>query len=309
MAILTYIPSEEGNLKKNGIENLSFASKLASDLGTEVVAIADGLNDPDKLGEYGATKVISFGESYGLPQDKVAMISQVAQADDYIVLSANAMGRSMAGQLGAKLDKAVITNVVDYPSSVSPLTVKRKAYSGKAFEICSTSQAAVITISPNSLSLENAATTAAVETASLEDKNAAIEFGGVQKDAGAISLADAEVIVSGGRGLKGPENWHLIEDLAKTLNAATGCSKPVSDIGWRPHSEHVGQTGKAVAPTLYFAVAISGAIQHLAGISSSKVIVAINTDPDAPIFKAADYGMVADAFEVMPKLNELIASR
>ena len=217
-------------------------------------------------------------------------------------------GKCIGPRLSIDLDASYISNVVEIPTESFPITIKKKAFSGKAFEIAQTSsKKCVLALSPNAYTInESPKASCQIDTFSFTVESSNVTFDKLEKSSGKISLAEAEVVVSAGRGLKGPENWDMIEELADLLDAGTACSKPVSDIGWRPHSEHVGQTGKAIAPNLYIAVGISGAIQHLAGVSSSKVVVAINTDPEAPFFKAADYGIVGDAFQVIPRLIEEI---
>jgi len=224
---------------------------------------------------------------------------------EVVVLSSSADSKYLAPLLGVNLEASVVSNVVELPVSTSPFVVKRTAFTNKAFQETQINTSnKVICVSNNAYGIHENATDAVTEAFSVNTGAGGVEVVSVDKATDKVSIADAEVVVSGGRGLKGPENWHLIEDLAEVLGAATACSKPVSDIGWRPHSEHVGQTGKPVASNLYIAIGISGAIQHLAGINSSKVKVVINTDPEAPFFKAADYGIVGDAFEVVPKLIE-----
>ena len=225
-----------------------------------------------------------------------------------IVISNSNTGKCIGPRLSIDLDASYISNVVEIPSESSPIIIKKKAFSGKAFEIAqTTSSKCVLALSPNAYTItENPNPNCQTDTFDFTTESSNVTSEKVEKSSGKISLAEAEVVVSAGRGLKGPENWGMIEELADLLDAGTACSKPVSDIGWRPHSEHVGQTGKAIAPNLYIAVGISGAIQHLAGVNSSKVMVAINTDPEAPFFKAADYGIVGDAFEVVPRLIEEI---
>jgi electron transfer flavoprotein alpha subunit len=211
--------------------------------------------------------------------------------------------------LSVKLKAGLVVGVVGLPSTDGAFVVRKKVFSGKAFaEVQVNSDVKILTVAVNSFSLVKNAAAAAITAfaPSLPESDFRLVSKEVAKSTGTLSVSEAEVVVSGGRGLKGPENWGLLEDLAKVLGAATACSKPVSDSGWRPHHEHVGQTGKAIAPNLYFALGISGAIQHLAGINSSKVIVAINKDPEAPFFKAADYGIVGDLFEVLPKLTEAV---
>mgnify|MGYP001177394658 FL=1 len=224
---------------------------------------------------------------------------------DRIILSSSSDSKYLAPLLAAKIDASYLNNVINLPSNLNPFTVRRTAFTNKAFsDTSSSSKNIIIGLSNNSFGLVENSVSLSEEDfqVNLENSNLAVES--TEKASGTISIADADIVVSAGRGMKGPENWNLIEDLANTLGAATACSKPVSDMGWRPHSEHVGQTGKPVATNLYIAIGISGAIQHLAGINSSKIKVVINNDPEAPFFKAADYGVVGDAFEVVPKLNE-----
>ena len=236
-----------------------------------------------------------------------AIIANAAKSEDakVVVVSSSADSKYLAPLLAVGLDAGYVSNVVEAPSSVSPFTVKRTTFTNKAFtntEI--TTDVKVVGLSNNSFGLVESGGSASVEEFSPSIPDSGVSVESVDKATDKVSIADAEIVVSGGRGLKGPENWGMVEELAEVLGAATACSKPVSDLGWRPHSEHVGQTGKPVASNLYIAIGISGAIQHLAGINSSKVKVVINTDPEAPFFKAADYGVVGDAFEVVPKLIE-----
>jgi electron transfer flavoprotein alpha subunit len=220
-----------------------------------------------------------------------------------VIISNTYTGKSLAPRVAQLMNASLATNVVSLPDTSNGFSVKRGVFSGKAFAYVNLSRnSKVLAITPNSFEIKTFGETAAIENSSVSVGSSSINIDAVNKVTGKIPLTEAEVVISGGRGLKGPENWHLIEDLATALGAATACSKPVSDMDWRPHSEHVGQTGITIKPNLYIAVGISGAIQHLAGVSSSKVIVAINKDPEAPFFKAADYGIVGDAFEIMPQL-------
>lgn len=302
--IVTYIEIENGQIKKAGLEQLTFSADLAAKQGTEVKAVVSDQIDASEVAKYGAEHIVNLSETPTRNIDVLETLKSIVEEADTVVLSGNAVGRSIAGGLAIATSKVAVSNVTALPLSAN--SFKRKAFSSKAFETVSTTKPAVITLLPSSIDPVENSKESASQTKPASQSDLAIVSKGVSKDSEGLSLNDADIIVSGGRGLKGPENWHLIEDLAKTLGAATGCSKPVSDIGWRPHSEHVGQTGKAVAPTLYIAAGISGAIQHIAGISNSKCIVGINTDPEAPIFKAADYGIVGDAFEILPQLNELL---
>jgi len=310
MSVLVYTESENGKLKKVAFECVSYAKAIADDMGTTVTAVAVNADDTDSLGNYGATKVLSIKNSdLGTFNAKkyAAAIENAAKQEDskVVIVSSSADSKYLAPILAVGLNAGYVSNVVEKPSNLVPFTVKRTAFTNKAFantEI--NTDVKLIGLSNNSFGLVESGGSANVEdfSPSLPDSGVAVES--VDKAVGKVTIADADVVVSGGRGLKGPENWGLVEDLAEVLGAATACSKPVSDLGWRSHSEHVGQTGKPVATNLYIAIGISGAIQHLAGISASKVKVVINTDPEAPFFKAADYGIVGDAFEVVPVLTE-----
>ena len=310
MSILVYTESEKGKLKKTALEVVSYAKAIADQMGTTVTAVAVNADNAESLGNYGAAKVLSVkNDALNKFNAKAyaAVIEQAAKQEGakVVVVSSSADSKYLAPLLAVGLEAGYVSNVVEAPSSTSPFVVKRSVFTNKAFantEI--TTDVKVVGLSNNSFGLVELGGTASVEdfSPSLPDSGVTVES--VDKATDKVSIADAEIVVSGGRGLKGPENWGMIEELAEVLGAATACSKPVSDLGWRPHSEHVGQTGKPVASNLYIAIGISGAIQHLAGINSSKVKVVINTDPEAPFFKAADYGVVGDAFEVVPKLIE-----
>ncbi|MCC1483846.1 electron transfer flavoprotein subunit alpha/FixB family protein [Winogradskyella immobilis] len=310
MSILVYTESDNGQFKKTALEVVSYGKAIADKIGTTVTAIAINVNDTSELGNYGASKVLNVSnESLNTFNAKAyaGIIQQAAEKEgsDVVVLSSSADSKYLAPLLAVGLDAGYASNVVEAPSNITPFTVKRTAFTNKAFtntEI--TTATKIVGLSNNSFGLVEASGSATTEDFSPSLPESGVVVESVDKATDKVTIADAEVVVSGGRGLKGPENWGLVEDLADVLGAATACSKPVSDLGWRPHSEHVGQTGKPVASNLYIAIGISGAIQHLAGINSSKVKVVINTDPEAPFFKAADYGIVGDAFEVIPQLTE-----
>ena len=309
MSVLVYTESWGGNFRKSTFEAVSYASETAKILGTIVVAVSlEEVSDDElvKLGSYGATKVISVPLiNKGDSQSASKVISQSSMDASVIVFSGTHTAKMIAPRLSVKLSSACIGNVISLPES-SDIVVKRKSFSNKAIELArSNTEKTILCIAPNSFGLVENNVDCVIENSDFSETGS-LSFDAQETTSGKISISEAEVVVSGGRGLKGPENWGMIEELADVLGAATACSKPVSDIGWRPHSEHVGQTGKPVTADLYIAVGISGAIQHLAGVNSSKVIVAINTDPDAPFFKAADYGIVGDAFEVVPKFIEEI---
>jgi len=308
MSVLVYTESWEGKFKKSTFEVVSYAKKVADNLSADLCAIACGnISDEEAklLGKYGATKVLLSDEiNKGDNQSLSTLIASNSSNYDVIVFSNTNTGKMIAPRVAVKLRSALVSNAVEIPTS--SFSVKKKVFSGKAFENSELkTDKKIISISPNSYGIFEVGGNCVIEKITSPEKgNITIE--GQETSSGKINLSEAEIIVSAGRGLKGGENWGMIEELADVLGAATACSKPVADIGWRPHSEHVGQTGKSVAPNLYIAIGISGAIQHLAGVNSSKLMVAINTDPEAPFFKAADYGIVGDAFEVVPKLIEEI---
>ena len=306
MSILVYTESEGGKLKKGALELASYAKALGDTLGLPVQAVGINVEDASSLGTYGISKAYTINGIEGFNAKKYAhAISALATqiGATHLLVSSSADARYVAPILSIKLQAAYVTNVVGLPESTSPLTLKRSVFTNKAFAHSEVkSEKVLIGLSSNAFGIHENPCPCEVETMDAAEAESSITVTAVDKATDKVSIADADVVVSGGRGLKGPENWHLIEDLADTLGAATACSKPVSDMGWRPHSEHVGQTGKPVASNLYIAVGVSGAIQHLAGINSSKVKVVINNDPEAPFFKAADYGIVGDAFEVVPEL-------
>ncbi|MEA9413337.1 electron transfer flavoprotein subunit alpha/FixB family protein [Flavobacterium sp. PL02] len=312
MSILIYAESAEGKFKKVAFELASYAKKIAESLGTTVTALTINTNDVSELSKYGVDKVLK------VTNDKLAgftakayadVIKQAAQKEGtkVVLLSSSTDSIYLSSLVAVGLDAGFASNVVGLPVSTSPFQVKRNAFSNKAFNITEIStDVKVLALAKNSYGIYESAGAATAEdfNPTIGDNDFGVKVESVEKVTGKVSIADADIVVSGGRGLKGPENWGLVEDLAAVLGAATACSKPVSDLGWRPHSEHVGQTGKPVATNLYIAIGISGAIQHIAGINSSKVKLVINNDPEAPFFKVADYGVVGDAFEIVPKLIE-----
>jgi len=312
MSVLVFAESSEGKFKKVAFEATSYGSELAKLLDTNLVTVTFNAENSKELENFGATKIISVQNKQLKNFNAKAyanVLEQIATKENatIFILDTTANGSYLAPVLAGKLKAGYTSNSVALPSNTNPFTVKRKAFSNKAFQntIIKTENK-VIGIAKNSFGIIENKIDATIEAfePTLSDDLFKIKTIEIEKTSGKVSIADAEIVVSGGRGLKGPENWGIIEDLAEVLGAATACSKPVSDMGWRPHEEHVGQTGKQVAANLYIAIGISGAIQHLAGINASKVKVVINTDPEAPFFKAADYGIVGDAFEVVPKLVE-----
>lgn len=312
MAVLIFTETESGKFKKNAFETASFGSALAQKLGTTSLALAINANEPASLGKFGIQEVlqVSMSEMNGFNAQAVAAVLQqaaVSMSVDAIVVSSSADARFMAPILAGKLNASYVPNVVELPEITQPMTLKRTVFSNKGFAYTqSEGNVTIIGLSNNAFGTTEVDGTAEIKAFTPELGK--VTFGpkviSTDKASDKISIADADTVVSGGRGLKGPENWGMIEDLAQVLGAATACSKPVSDMGWRPHGEHVGQTGKPVASNLYIAIGISGAIQHLAGVNASKVKVVINNDPEAPFFKAADYGVVGDAFQIVPELIE-----
>ncbi|WP_313190251.1 electron transfer flavoprotein subunit alpha/FixB family protein [Sphingobacterium sp.] len=318
MAILVYIENTEGTLKKSAFEVASYAKAIADQLGDTVTALSIGNVDRselEKLGKYGVSKILDAN------QDKLknfvnkayaSIIASAAKQENakVVVLSNSFSGKGLGPRVAAKLDAGFADGAINLPTfNGEHMEVKKTAFSNKAFatEVIS-SAVKVIAVNPNAFDLKETGGSAEIVdfTPDLNDQDFNVMVKEIVRATDKISLPEAEIVVSAGRGMKGPENWGMIEELANVLGAATACSKPVSDSGWRPHSEHVGQTGIVVSPNLYIAIGISGAIQHLAGVSSSKNIVVINKDPEAPFFKVADYGIVGDAFEIVPKLTEAI---
>jgi electron transfer flavoprotein alpha subunit len=316
MSLLIYAESADGKFKKVAFELASYAKKVAESLGTTVTAVTINAENVSELSKYGVDKVVKVSNQKLDNFNAKAyadVIKQSAQKESakVILLSSTTDSLYMAPIVAIGLDAGFASNVVGLPLSTSPFQVKRTAFSNKAFNITEIStDVKIVSLAKNSYGVfENAVSlTEEAFAPSLNDADFNVKVTSVEKSTGKVTIADADIVVSGGRGLKGPENWRILEDLATVLGAATACSKPVSDLGWRPHSEHVGQTGKPVAANLYVAVGISGAIQHIAGINSSKVKVVINTDAEAPFFKVADYGIVGDALEVLPRLTQKLAA-
>ena len=312
MSILLYAEYAEGKFRKVAFELASYAKKVADSLGTTVTAVTVNAGDVSELSKYGVDKVLKVNDDTlaGFSAKAYAdVIQQAAQKENakLILLSSTTDSIYLAPLVAVSLEAGFVSNVVGLPLNTAPFLVKRTAFSNKAFNTTEIeTDIKILGLAKNSYGIfENSSTLTEEDfNPTLEESDFNVKIESVEKVTGKVSLADAEIVVSGGRGLKGPENWGLIEELAEVLGAATACSKPVSDLDWRPHGEHVGQTGKPVAANLYIAIGISGAIQHIAGINASKVKVVINTDPEAPFFKVADYGIVGDAFDVVPRLIE-----
>jgi electron transfer flavoprotein alpha subunit len=310
MSVLIYAESIEGKFKKSAFEVVSYGKKVAEQLGSNAVVLTINSKSNETLGKYGADKILDVNnDALNTFNAKIYanVIKQAAEKVNaaVVIIDSNANGLYLAPLVAVGLNAGYASNVIALPLSTQPFTVKRKVFSSKAFSATTLNTTVkVIGLSKNSFGIFENEGTPTVETFEPVVVNSGLKSDSIERTSGKVTIADADVVVSAGRGLKGPENWGIIEELANVLGAATACSKPVSDLGWRPHSEHVGQTGKPVASNLYIGIGISGAIQHLAGINSSKVKVVINTDPEAPFFKAADYGIVGDAFEVVPKLIE-----
>ena len=310
MSVIVYIESEENKIKKASLEAVSYAKKISESLKKDLIAVSFNLTDFSILNNHGVDKL------YNISDEKLKVFEVNTYSNnlsnlfnklkpEIVVITSSANSRYLGPILASKIDSAYMSNVVSLPISYSPFSVKRSCFTNKAFNETFTKKSTVVlSLSSNSYGLNENKSNLLLEEIKGIDSNSALKVDSLEKLTNKVNIADADIVVSGGRGLKGPENWHLIENLAEVLGAATACSKPVSDMGWRPHSEHVGQTGKPVASNLYIAVGISGAIQHLAGVNSSKVKVVINNDPEAPFFRSADYGIVGDAFEVLPKLIE-----
>lgn len=306
MAIVVYLETENGNFKKSALEVSSYGRKLADQIKTNLHGIAFNSSDPHKIQKYGVEKLINIKTDHVFDARIYAdlLCKNFKELEGTIFITgSSADSRYIFPIVSIYLDAGYATNVIQFPTTISPLVLKRSAFTNKGFVFTElTTNNKIIGILNNSFGIFESERKLQVKDYIPKSLESNVQVESITEDEEKISIADAEIVVSGGRGLKGPENWGLLEDLAKTLGAATACSKPVSDMGWRPHSEHVGQTGKPVASNLYIAIGVSGAIQHLAGINASKCKVVINNDPEAPFFKAADYGVVGDAFEVVPKL-------
>ena len=315
MPVLVFAENIEGKFHKPAFEVLTYAADVAKMLNTNVTALTIGDaadDDIATLSKYGVAHILKANDARLKDFNSAAYASICRQAAekinaDVIIMSGSFNVKALAPRLSAKMKAGLVTQVIDLPDTANGFSVKKSVYSGKGFGVFNIkTPVKIITININAYHISESPVSAQIEafTPELSDSDFPVTVLEDIRQKGRISLTEAEVVVSGGRGMKGPENWGMIEELANILGAATACSKPVADVGWRPHSEHVGQTGLAIGPNLYIAIGISGAIQHLAGVSSSKVIVVINKDPEAPFFKAADYGIVGDAFEALPKLIE-----
>jgi electron transfer flavoprotein alpha subunit len=315
MAVLVYIESEENKFKKTAYEALSYGKALADKMGVKVSGLVFNCSDTDSLKKYGADKIITIDnpdfEKFSSKKYSHALAEVIkSENSSVVILSSSADSKFLGAHLSGIIDSSYVSNVVGIPESISPFVVKRTCFTNKAFSSTEMNDGLrIISVSSNSFGMIENFNDSTVESFNVEKVDSNQKIIEIVKETGSITIADADIVVSAGRGLKGPENWEMIESLADTLGAATACSKPVSDMGWRPHSEHVGQTGKPVSSNLYIAIGISGAIQHLAGINSSKIKVVINNDPEAPFFKAADYGVVGDAFEVIPELIQKLKDR
>ncbi len=314
MSVLIFIDHSEGHIKKSSFEALTYGADLAKQLGTSAEGLLLGTVNDDlaALGKYGVTKINQVNNESLNNLDAQVYAKAIGEAATQtgakvIVFSHNQNGRAVAARVGARLKAGVVTGAVALPKTDGGFVVKKSVFSAKAFaNVSINSDIKVISLNPNSYKITAGEGSAAINQLNITVDAPKVKVVSVNKVKGEVPLTEAEIVVSGGRGFKGPENWGILEDLAKTLHAATACSRPVADAHWRPHHEHVGQTGIQIAPNLYFALGISGAIQHLAGVNRSKVIVVVNKDPEAPFFKAADYGIVGDVFEIVPKLTEEI---
>lgn len=317
MSVIIFVELDEGKIKKSSQEAIFYGAKVAEMLGTSATAVVTGQGDQSELanaGRFGATKVLHAADSKLTEPNGMAYASVVAAAAQQegasvIVLAKSSLADAMAARLAGKLKAGLAANVIELPDLTNGFRVKTSIYTGKAFANNELkADVKILAIKKNTIETQETDASATVEAfnPALNDGDFGLKVTNTEKATGDVLLPEADLVVSAGRGLKGPENWGIVEDLAKALHAATACSKPVSDLDWRPHHEHVGQTGIKVSPNLYIAAGISGAIQHLAGVNSSKVIVVINKDPEAPFFKSADYGIVGDVFDVLPRLTKAV---
>jgi electron transfer flavoprotein alpha subunit len=314
MSVLVFIDHSEGHVKKASLEALSYGAAVAQQLGTtaEGLLLGSVTEDLAALGKYGVKKIHQLAQDslnhldaqvYG----KVIAEAVKATGATVVIFSNNLSGKAVAPRVAARLKAGLVAGAVALPDTSNGFVVKKNVFSGKAFaHISLTSPIKVVALNPNSYAAKTGEGQAEIAALNVQADAPKVKVVSATQASGQVPLTEAEIVVSGGRGLKGPENWGMVEELARLLGAATACSRPVADAHWRPHNEHVGQTGIAIAPNLYIAIGISGAIQHLAGVNRSKVIAVINKDPEAPFFKAADYGIVGDAFEVVPKMIEAV---
>ena len=314
MSVLIFLDHADGHIRKASLEAACYGAAVAKQIGTTAEGIILGTvsEDLSAIGKYGLSKIhtvsdVSLNQLDTQVYTKVIAEVAVATGGTVIIFSNNIVGKAVAPRLSVRLKAGLVAGAVALPDTSNGFVVKKNVFSGKAFaNVAITTSVKIISLNQNSFSISSTDGIAAIAAFATSIDKAKVEVIGTNKVEGDVPLTEAEIVVSGGRGLKGPENWGLVTDLAKALGAATACSRPVADIHWRPHHEHVGQTGIAIAPNLYIAIGISGAIQHLAGVNRSKTIVVINKDPEAPFFKAADYGIVGDAFEVMPKITAAV---
>lgn len=317
MSVLVFVELDEGKIKKSSQEAIFYGAKVAGMMGTSATAVVAGAGDQTELataGRFGATKVLhaadnKLNEPNGMAYASVVAAAAQQEGASVVVLAKSSLADAMAARLAGKLKAGLAANVIELPDLSNGFRVKRSIYTGKAFAYTDlTAETKILAIKKNTIETKETDATASVASFSpvLNEGDFGLKVTNTEKATGDVLLPEADLVVSAGRGMKGPENWGIVEDLAKALHAATACSKPVSDLDWRPHHEHVGQTGIKVSPNLYIAAGISGAIQHLAGVNSSKVIVVINKDPEAPFFKSADYGIVGDVFDVLPRLTKAV---